>query len=115
MSSATSPAGKPDKPRLAAARPAAAQEGEAYLPRIPWRFVILGAISLLTVITGYTLSERKKADALRSQIVMVHQEQLAEPTRRYLAFRAKLEGWIAASASRTPDSYADKQIGRAHV
>ena len=110
MSSATSPAGKPDKPRLAAARPAAAQESEAYLPRIPWRFVILGAISLVTVITGYTLSERKKADTLRSQIVLVHQEQLAEPKRRYLAFRAKLESWITTAASRAPDSYADKRL-----
>lgn len=110
MSSVTSPADKPQKPRLAPARPAAAQESEAYLPRIPWRFVVLGAISLATVIAGYTLSERKKADALRSQIVLVHEQQLAEPARRYLAFRAKLESWVASAASRAPDSYADKRL-----
>lgn len=110
MSSASSPADKPPKPRLAPARPTAADEGEGYLPRIPWRFVIVGVVSVATVAAGYTLSERKKADALRSQIVQVHEQQLAEPGRRYRAFRDKLERWIAASASRAPDSYADKRL-----
>jgi hypothetical protein len=109
MSSASS-ADKPAKPRLAAARPAAAEESAAYLPRIPWRFVILGAISVITVVAGYTLSERKKADALRSQIVQVHEQQLAEPARRYLAFRQKLEKWIGAAAARPPDRYADTRL-----
>ena len=108
MSSASS-ADKP-KPRLTAARPAGAEESEAYLPRIPWRYVILGTISVCTVFAGYTLSERKKADALRAQIVEVHEQQLAEPARRYLAFRQKLEKWIGAAAARTPDTYADKRL-----
>ena len=110
MSSATSPADKPSKPRLTPARPAAADECAGYLPRIPWRWVILGAISVATLVAGYTLSERKKADALRSQIVQVHEQQLAEPARRYLAFRAKLESWIVGAASKQPDSYADKRL-----
>jgi hypothetical protein len=110
MPSASSPVDKPSKPRLTPARPAGAEEGEAYLPRIPWRWVLLGTISVATVIGGQMLSSRKKADALRSQIVQVHEQQLAEPARRYLAFRGKLESWIAAAASRTPDSYADKRL-----
>ena len=49
MPSADSPAAKPGKPRLVPARPAEADESAAYLPRIPWRFVVIGAMSVVTV------------------------------------------------------------------
>jgi hypothetical protein len=79
------------------------------MPRLPWRWIVLGTLSVTTVITGYAISQQRKADALRSQIVQVH-EQLAEPARRYLEVRNRLEDWIVAAASKAPDSYADKRL-----
>jgi len=62
-----------------------------------------------TVIAGYAISQERKAEALRSQIVQVH-EQLAEPARRYIEVREKLEDWIVAAARKAPDSYADHRL-----
>ena len=96
MPATTGPSDNPDKPRLKPARPTGADESEAYLPRIPWRIVLLGVLSIGTVAAGHILSERKKADALREQIVMVHEQQLAEPDSR---LRQALSGILRALGS----------------
>jgi hypothetical protein len=79
------------------------------MPRLPWRWILIGTLSVTTVIAGYAISQERKADALRSQIVQVH-EQLAEPARRYLEVRNRLEDWIIAASSKAPDSFADKRL-----
>jgi hypothetical protein len=101
-----------DKPiaRLVPARPAVDQESAGYLPRVPWRLIALGALSLTTVAGGYWLSQQRKAEALRAQIVQVHEQELAEPRRRYLELRKKLEDFVLESASKAPDSFADKRL-----
>src|SRR5688572_3071540 len=97
-------------PRLSPARPAAQDDGSAaYMPRLPWRWIALGLLSVTTVITGYVVSQQRKADVLRAQIVEAH-ERLAEPSRRYFEVRSRLEDWILAAASKAPDSYADKRL-----
>ena len=95
--------------RLSPARPAVQDGSAAYMPRLPWRWILLGALSVTTVITGYVVSQQRKADALRSQIVQAH-ERLAEPARRYFEVRTRLEDWILAAASKAPDAYADKRL-----
>jgi hypothetical protein len=75
------------KARIAPARPAGADEYAGYMPRVPWRWVLLGTLSVATVIGGYALNQRRKADQLRAQIVQVHEQELAEPARRYLELR----------------------------
>jgi hypothetical protein len=96
--------------RLVPARPAAAAEASGYMPRIPWRYVLLGLFSVATVTGGFMLKERRKADAWRAQIVQVHEKELAEPARRYIEFRNKLEGLIVEAARKPPDSFADKRL-----
>ncbi len=59
--------------------------------------------------TGYTISQIHKADALRAQIVQVH-EQLAEPARRYFDLRSQLEDWIVSAAEKAPDAFADRRL-----
>ncbi len=104
-------AGRQDPhPRLIPARPAADQEAAGYMPRIPWRLLLLGTLSVGTVATGYWVSQRHKAEALRSQIIQVHEQELAEPARRYLELRGKLEGMILEAASRAPDDFADRRL-----
>jgi hypothetical protein len=101
--------GKP-RARIAPARPAESEESAGYMPRLPWRWILLGTLGLCTVMGGYYLSERRKAERLRAQIVHVHEQELAEPARRYLEFRDKLEGWITTAASKEPSSYADERL-----
>jgi hypothetical protein len=104
-------ASNPTKPtRLVAARPAVDHESAAYMPRVPWRILLLGALSAGTVTAGYWISQQHKAEALRSQILRVRDEQLAEPARRYLEFRKKLEDLILGAQAKVPDSYADKRL-----
>jgi hypothetical protein len=96
--------------RIIPARPAEREESAGYMPRLPWRFILLGMLSVATVMGGYLLNERRKADRLRAQIVQVHEQELAEPARRYREFREKLEGWVTAAASHTPRNYADPRL-----
>jgi hypothetical protein len=95
--------------RLTPARPAEQDGSAAYMPRPPWQWIVLGVLSVTTVVTGYVISQQRKADALRAQIVQAH-ERLAEPARRYFEVRTRLEDWILAAASKAPDSYADKRL-----
>ena len=96
--------------RLSPARPAVSDDSAGYMPRLPWRWILIGTLSLSTVMGGYLLNRQRKLTELRSQIVLAHSEGLAEPARRYLAFRDRLEGLILGAASRSPDRYADKRL-----
>lgn len=100
---------KPEK-RITPARPAESSESAGYMPRVPWRFILIGALSIATVIGGYLLNQRRKADQLRATIVHVHEQELAEPARRYLELRDKLEGWITAAAEKAPGDYVDERL-----
>jgi hypothetical protein len=96
--------------RLVPARPAAAEDASGYMPRIPWRYVLLGLLSVATVTGGFMLKEKRKADAWRAQIIQVHEKELAEPARRYIEFRDKLESLIVEASRKAPDSFADKRL-----
>jgi hypothetical protein len=104
------PSGDPKTTRITPARPAESEESAGYMPRIPWRWILLGTLSVSTVMGGYYMNERRKADRLRAQIVQVHEEELAEPARRYREFRDKLEGWVTAAAGKEPQSFADPRL-----
>jgi hypothetical protein len=86
------------------------EESAGYMPRLPWRWIVLGTISVCTVLAGHWLSQRNKAEVLRSQIIRVHEQELAEPARRYLELRGKLEDLIVGASSKAPDSFADKRL-----
>ncbi len=96
--------------RITPARPAQSEESAGYMPRLPWRWILLGTLSVITVMGGYFMNERRKADRLRAQIVQVHEQELAEPARRYLEFRDKLEGWVTTVAATIPKNYADPRL-----
>jgi hypothetical protein len=80
------------------------------MPRLPWRWIVLGTLSISTVTAGYLLKEQQKADNLRSLMVQVHEQELAEPARRYLEFRGKLERLIMEAGKGEPETYADKRL-----
>ena len=96
--------------RLSAARPADGDEAEGYRPRVPWRILLIGGVSIATVLGGYFLNQQRKADQLRAQLVQVHEQELAEPARRYKELREKLENWIVTAAGKQPENFADPRL-----
>jgi len=86
-------------------------EAAAYMPRIPWRWIVLGTTFFATVVTGYTLKEKNKADTLRQQILSVHEEQLEPAKKRYREFRDKIEGLVLqAGAEAEPKTIIDPRL-----
>jgi hypothetical protein len=99
-----------NKPRLVPARPDASADAAAYLPRIPWRYIVLGALSLTLLIGGYYLKERRKASDLRAAMVRVHEVELAQAREPYVALRDKLEGLIMDAAAAEPATLVDPRL-----
>jgi hypothetical protein len=102
---------KPEPPkRLTPARPQSRSERTDYLPRLPWRYVLLGALALAIVVVGYIWKEQRKAVALRASILHVHQTELAPVRDQYLAARTKFERLITAAANAQPDTFVDEHL-----
>lgn len=97
------------KERLVPARPASEAEVAAYMPKLPWRWLAIGAVSVAVVAGGYWLKERQRAETLRAQILRVH-EELKEPAQRYLKFREKVEKLVLGTAGREPATFVDKRL-----
>jgi hypothetical protein len=96
--------------RLVPARPDAHDESAAYLPKIPWRFVLLGALTVATVMGGYYWKEQRKADELRAAIIRVHETELGQAREAYVALRDKLEGLIMSTDSAPIDNRIDRRL-----
>jgi hypothetical protein len=102
---------KPQPPtRLIPARPHSHSDSAGYLPKIPWRYTLLGALALSVVIGGYTWKEQRKAVRLRASILRVHQTELAPARATYLAARAKLERMIVSAANAPPENFVDPRL-----
>jgi hypothetical protein len=97
------------KERLVPARPASDAEAAAYMPRLPWRWLLVGALGIAVVAGGNWLKERQRAEIWRSQILRVH-EELKESSERYLSFRAKVEKLVLGAAHREPSTFVDKRL-----
>jgi hypothetical protein len=96
--------------RLVPARPDTRDDSSSYLPRIPWRFVLLGALSVTTVVGGYYWKEQRKAGELRAAIVRVHETELAQAREAYVALRGKLEGLILSAAGERAGDQVDRRL-----
>jgi hypothetical protein len=96
--------------RLVPARPSVPEDSRAYMPRIPWHYVALGALSLIVVMGGYYLKQRHKAEQLRAAMIRVHQVELAEARGVYTKLREKLEGLIVNAASADPKTLVDPRL-----
>jgi hypothetical protein len=96
--------------RLIPARPDTRDESAAYLPKIPWRFVLLGALTVATVMGGYYWKEQRKAGELRAAIIRVHETELGPAREAYVALRDKLEGLILSTANAPTESRVDRRL-----
>ena len=98
------------RPRLVPARPNTSDDSAAYMPRIPWHYVILGVLSLVVVAGGYWLKERAKANELREAMIRVHEVELADAREAYTKLREKLEGLIVDAAGTEPKDLVDPRL-----
>lgn len=97
---------QPVKPRLIPARPPALEAEAGYLPRLPWRYVGLGAALLLLIWAGFGYRQKQKASELRASIARMYESQLAEPRATMSAVRKKLEVLVGSAAAHSgTDSY----------
>jgi hypothetical protein len=96
--------------RLVPARPDTHDDASAYLPKVPWRFVLLGALTVTTVIGGYYWKEQRKAGELRAAIIRVHETELAQAREAYVGLRDKLEGLVLSAAGARADDQIDRRL-----
>jgi hypothetical protein len=96
--------------RLVPARPQPRDDARAYLPRVPWRIVLFGTLSVITVMGGYYWKEQRKAAELRAAIVHVHETELAQARDAYTAMRDKLEKLVLAAASGSTETLIDRRL-----
>ncbi|MBN1653229.1 MAG: hypothetical protein JXA30_05575 [Deltaproteobacteria bacterium] len=78
--------------------------------RVPWRWIIFGAIAFFAVIAVYRIRENQKAAALRAQIIQVHEKELKEVSNRYRALRDRIEDWIIKASNKTADNFIDPRL-----
>jgi len=108
-----SPGEEPSSPRLRPARPDPEElEGRpGYMPTIPWKWVVVGAVALAGVYFGYQYREAARADAMRDQILATHEEHLASIVERYGTFRERIEGWtLEAATAGEPERWVDPRL-----
>ena len=96
--------------RLVPAQPLEKDEGQEYMRRIPWRWIIFCALALAAVATVYHIKEREKANALRSQILQVHAVGLKGVSKKYQVLRKKIEQLVVEAAAKKPDNFADSRL-----
>jgi hypothetical protein len=101
-----------DEERLKPARPDVdLGEKPAYMPRIPWRYVVLAVVGVGFLVGMYQYRQASKAAEIRTRIQRGYEGQLGPFAERYRTFRDKLEGWVMEVADNDPpERYADPRL-----
>ncbi|MCA9582082.1 MAG: hypothetical protein KC416_09830 [Myxococcales bacterium] len=103
--------GRPSHERLKPASIHLGDEAKAYGPRMPWKWIGLGAVVLAFLVGMYHLDEARKEREARETIEATFQGPLATAVDRYRAFRGKIEGWALEAANENPpETHADPRL-----
>jgi hypothetical protein len=70
-----------------------------FLPRLPWRIILIGLAIVGTIVTGYNWRQNQRAAELRVELRAAHGQTLARERAQYEAMRAKLATLISSAAS----------------
>ncbi len=101
----------PEAAPLEPARLDSEEKRPGYMPRVPWKWVVLIVGGITVVGGGYWYQQRSKAIALREQILRAYDGQnLAPVVERFRTFRGKLERWTRESAAHAPTAWADRRL-----
>jgi hypothetical protein len=98
--------------KLEPARPSTDQdERAAFMPRFPWRWVILGVVAVGFLSGSYLWRQHDKTVTLRTRILTSYHGELSPFVERYGAFREKIEGLImGVKDNDPPETYADPRL-----
>lgn len=102
-----------DRPELRPARPDDASSGgrPSYMPRLPWKWIILGTGALVLLFGGYYVRREQRNEALRQQMLTLHEERLGELSGRYLHFRERIERLVREAADGgEPETWVDPRL-----
>jgi hypothetical protein len=105
--------GASERPGLRPARPDASKDEPraSYMPRLPWLWIILGAIVIGASVGGFYLRREQRADALRADILSLHDDRLSDLSERYLGFRDRIETLVhRAARGPAPERWADEHL-----
>lgn len=97
--------------RLVPAEPDALDDAQrAYMPRIPWKWLIVGLSLFGLAYYGYTWREHQRALGLQKQIVTAY--ACVEPiAQHYRALRGHIEKWaLQASQQSPPREFVDPRL-----
>jgi hypothetical protein len=98
--------------KLEPARPSTDQdERAAFMPRFPWRWVILGVVAIGFLSGSYLWRQHDKTVTLRTRILTSYHGELSPFVERYGAFRDKIEGLVmGVKDDDPPETYADPRL-----
>ncbi|MEC7519127.1 MAG: hypothetical protein VYE22_04640 [Myxococcota bacterium] len=106
----TDPKGRPP---LEPARPDVA-EGEgrpSYAPRIPWKWIVIVLVGVGGTFASYYVRQDQRHEALRTQMLTLHEEELGEIAERYLGFRRELTELVMEAAEEgAEETYVDPRL-----
>lgn len=72
----------------------------SYLPRFPWKWVLIGGSALGLFIGGYVYRQTEKTNAIRSQVRAAYGRIDDTVGRRYRTLRERIERLVIAEAAR---------------
>ncbi|MGE0790259.1 MAG: hypothetical protein AB7S26_31580 [Sandaracinaceae bacterium] len=85
--------------------------GRSYAPKLPWLWLIVVVGGVGGLIAFYTMRQDGRKEALREEMLSLHETQLTELSERYLGFRRRLEGWIHdAAEGGAPETWVDPRL-----
>ncbi len=98
--------------KLEPARPSTdLDERAAFMPRFPWRWVILGVVAVGFLVGSYLWRQHDKTVTLRTRILASYHGELSPFIERYEAFREKIDGLVlSVKDNDPPETYADPRL-----
>lgn len=102
-----------DRPKLEPARPDAEEsEGRpSWAPKLPWVWIILAVAAIAGIFTFYNSRQDARREALREQMLTLHETELTELQEQYLGFRRRIETLIEhAAEGGEPENWADPRL-----
>ena len=87
------------------------EAGASYLPKLPWKWLVLAVVIGAGIYYGYQYRERARATAMREQILSTHEQALAPIVDRYRTFRERISNWtLEAVNGGEPERWSDARL-----
>ena len=96
---------------LRPARPEPEGDKPAYMPKLPWKWLALLSVFLVSSIAFYQLRQHEEAAALRTAIMRAHKQDLGPVVARFEKVVGSINGWtVAAANAKSIERYIDPRL-----